>query len=74
MRPCETLTPIEREVLDFVTLGMTNRQIAARIERTKDAVTAILVKIYDKLGMSERLEIVKWRLSHPYGDIQWKSN
>lgn len=64
--PCDTLTGQEREVIDFIALGMTNPQIGARTNRSENAVKKTVVAVLDKLGFSIRLEIAKWRLSHPY--------
>lgn len=70
MRPSDTLTPREREVIDLVTLGMTNRQIAARMDANYYTVKKWLHAIYEKLGFNNHLEVALWRLSRGNNDAR----
>lgn len=51
VRPVETLTPREREVLACVARGLTNAQIAAELVVTESAVVKHLGHIFDKLAI-----------------------
>ena len=63
--PRELLSPREAEVLDLASLGLTNPQIAARLEVTVHAVKFHLAAVYRKLGVANRTEaVVRW-LRHP---------
>jgi two-component system nitrate/nitrite response regulator NarL len=53
-----TLTRREREVLEFITEGLKNRDIAARLFISETTVTHHLSSIFAKLGVSDRLELV----------------
>ena len=48
------LTPREREVLDWVAAGKTNRDIAAILEASPRTVEKHLERIYEKLGVETR--------------------
>jgi DNA-binding CsgD family transcriptional regulator len=55
------LSPREMEVLDLAALGLTNPQIAARLQVTVHAVKFHLAGIYRKLGVANRTEaVVRW--------------
>jgi DNA-binding NarL/FixJ family response regulator len=54
--PRPLLSPREVEVLDLASLGLTNGQIAARMELTVHAVKFHLAGIYRKLGVANRTE------------------
>ena len=51
-----TLSPREVEVLDMMSLGLTNAQLAQRLEVTVHAVKFHLASIYNKLGVANRTE------------------
>jgi amino acid adenylation domain-containing protein len=55
-RALEALTPRETEVLRMIVLGLTNAQIAARLDVTVHAVKFHLGHVYRKLGVSNRTE------------------
>ena len=57
------LTPREREVVNAVVQGLSNREIASRLSVTEDTVKHHLTNIYDKLGFSNRVELVVCALS-----------
>jgi DNA-binding NarL/FixJ family response regulator len=57
------LTPREREVVTAVVQGFSNREIAVRLSVSEDTVKHHLTNIYDKLGLSSRVELVVHALS-----------
>jgi two-component system, NarL family, response regulator DevR len=50
------LTPLERTILDHVAEGLTNRQIATRVNLAEKTVKNYVSSILMKLGMSRRTE------------------
>jgi DNA-binding CsgD family transcriptional regulator len=50
------LSPREAEVLELLSLGLTNLQIAGRLRVTVHAVKFHLAAIYRKLGVANRTE------------------
>jgi DNA-binding CsgD family transcriptional regulator len=56
--PRALLSPREAEVLDLAALGLTNQQIAARLEVSVHAVKFHLAGVYRKLGVANRTEAV----------------
>jgi DNA-binding NarL/FixJ family response regulator len=53
-RPEHALTPRERQVLILMSEGLTNQQIADRLEITRTTVRVHVRHILDKLGRSRR--------------------
>ena len=64
MQPRNRLTPREIEVAALVWEGMTNREIGQTIGTTEQVVKNYLRKIYDKLGVSDRLELALYCVHH----------
>ncbi len=60
----DLLTPREVEVADLVLQGLRNRQIGERLGITEGTVKIYLHTIYQKLGISSRLELAR-RLRNP---------
>lgn len=58
------LSPKELSVIACVTQGMRNKEIAYKISTTEQVVKNYLRKIYDKLGVSDRLELALYCLHH----------
>jgi DNA-binding NarL/FixJ family response regulator len=58
------LTPRESEVISAVLHGLTNREIAARLAVSEDTVKHHLTNVYDKVGVSSRVELVVYAFSH----------
>jgi DNA-binding NarL/FixJ family response regulator len=56
--PRSLLTPRELEVLDAATLGLTNSEIAQRLDVSVHAVKFHLAAIYRKLEVANRTEAV----------------
>ena len=50
------LTELERTILDLVAEGLTNRQIAVRVNRAEKTVKNYMSSILMKLGMTRRTE------------------
>jgi len=57
-RPVETLTRREKTVIGCLMLGWRNREIATQLSITEQTVKNHLRAIYDKVGVSDRLELV----------------
>ena len=58
------LTPREEQTVHLVTEGMNNREIARDLNLKENTVKKSLLRIYDKLGVSNRVELVLYALSH----------
>src|SRR6202165_5249556 len=56
-RPKVSLTPKESLIVSCVTQGMKNKEIALRVGTTEQVVKNYLRKVYDKLGVADRLEL-----------------
>jgi two-component system nitrate/nitrite response regulator NarL len=52
------LTPREREVVSLVAEGMRNQEIALKLNLSEHTVRNYLLRIFDKLGISSRVELV----------------
>jgi DNA-binding NarL/FixJ family response regulator len=63
-RPKIQLTPKESLIVSCVTQGMKNKEIAIRVGTTEQVVKNYLRKVYDKLGVADRLELALYCLSH----------
>jgi DNA-binding NarL/FixJ family response regulator len=58
------LTPKETLIVSCVTQGMKNKEIALRVGTTEQVVKNYLRKVYDKLGVADRLELALYCLNH----------
>jgi len=56
------LTPKESVIVSCVTQGMKNKEIASRVGTTEQVVKNYLRKVYDKLGVADRLELALYCL------------
>jgi DNA-binding NarL/FixJ family response regulator len=63
-RPKVSLTPKEALIVSCVTQGMKNKEIALRVGTTEQVVKNYLRKVYDKLGVADRLELALYCLNH----------
>src|SRR5271163_1240379 len=63
-RPKVQLTPKETLIVSCVTQGMKNKEIATRVGTTEQVVKNYLRKVYDKLGVADRLELALYCLNH----------
>ncbi|HEX9764698.1 MAG TPA: response regulator transcription factor [Candidatus Acidoferrales bacterium] len=58
------LTPRELEVVSAIVLGYTNRDIARKFNISEDTVKHHLTNIFDKVGVSNRLELALFSIEH----------
>lgn len=63
-KPRMRFSPKEFAVITGVTQGLRNREIAAEIGTSEQVVKNYLRKIYDKLGVSDRLELALYCMHH----------
>jgi DNA-binding NarL/FixJ family response regulator len=63
-RPKVQLTPKESLIVSCVTQGMKNKEIATRVGTTEQVVKNYLRKVYDKLGVADRLELALYCLNN----------
>jgi len=56
------LSARERDVVRCLADGLTNREIAQRLKLTEHTVKNYLFRIFDKLGVSSRVEVVLYAL------------
>lgn len=58
------LSPKEISIISCITRGMRNKEIAYQLGTTEQVIKNYLRKIYDKLGVSDRLELALYCLHH----------
>jgi DNA-binding NarL/FixJ family response regulator len=58
------LTERELSIISCITQGMRNKEIAYQIGTTEQVIKNYLRKVYDKLGVSDRLELALYCLHH----------
>jgi two-component system, NarL family, nitrate/nitrite response regulator NarL len=58
------LTPKEFAVITCITQGKRNKEIAYELGTTEQVIKNYLRKVYDKLGVSDRLELTLYCLHH----------
>jgi DNA-binding NarL/FixJ family response regulator len=56
--PFADLTAKELRVVELVAEGYINTEIAAKLRRTESFVQRCMLNIYDKIGVSTRIELV----------------
>jgi DNA-binding NarL/FixJ family response regulator len=59
------LTKRENDVVKLVVDGFSNRDVAERLGLTEHTVSNYLFRIYEKLGISSRVELVLYSLKRP---------
>jgi len=64
LRPADTLTRRERSVISCLMQGWRNREIARHLAITEQTVKNHLRTIFDKVGVSDRLELVLYAIHH----------
>lgn len=57
------LTPRERELVRLVAEGMRNQEIGTKLNLTEDTVRNYVLRIFDKLGVLSRVELVLYAFS-----------
>ena len=58
------LTPKEMKIVALIVEGMRNKQIAAQLNTTEQVIKNQLRSVYDKTGVSDRLELAMFTLHH----------
>ena len=58
------VTPREEQVVALVAEGLSNRDIARELGLSEHTVKKYLFRIFDKLGISTRVELVLYAVSH----------
>jgi len=58
------LTPREEQVVALVADGLSNREVARELKLSEHTVKKYLFRIFDKLGISSRVELVLYAVSH----------
>jgi len=61
-RPVDTLTRREKIVISYLMQGWRNREISAHLSISEQTVKNHLRTIYDKVGVSDRLELVLYAI------------
>jgi DNA-binding CsgD family transcriptional regulator len=64
IQPRQKLTSREYDILSALNEGLTNRAIAQRLNIKTNTVKTHLGKLFDKLGVSSRLELVMFARHH----------
>ena len=64
VRPPSPLSDREIEVVQLVATGMTNAEVAERLYLSRRTVDAHLRRIYDKLDLGSRTEVVRYAMEH----------
>ena len=59
-----SLTPTERQVVQLVSEGLANNDIAARLFVSPRTVQSHLTHVYTKLGLSSRVQLVQEAARH----------
>lgn len=60
----QILTPREEQVVALVAEGLSNRGIAGELNLSEHTVKKYLFRIFDKLGISSRVELVLYAVNH----------
>jgi DNA-binding NarL/FixJ family response regulator len=63
-RGIRLLTPREERVVALVADGLSNREVAQELSLSEHTIKKYLFRIFDKLGISSRVELVLYALSH----------
>jgi len=62
LRPVDTLTQREKTIISYLMQGWRNREVAQHLAITEQTVKNHLRSIYDKVGVSDRLELVLYAI------------
>lgn len=58
------LTPREEQVVALVADGLSNRDVASELGLSEHTIKKYLLRIFDKVGISSRVELVLYAMSH----------
>ena len=58
--PSDSLSPREKEVLDLVSQGLTNKEVAEKLYVTENTVKYHMKNILDKLHLRNRSQVIAW--------------
>jgi DNA-binding NarL/FixJ family response regulator len=64
----ESLTPREKAVLKAVFEGLSNKEIAAKLQISESSVKAALQQLFEKTGVRTRSQLVRIALEQHAGD------
>jgi tripartite-type tricarboxylate transporter receptor subunit TctC/DNA-binding CsgD family transcriptional regulator len=56
------LTPREREIVDLISLGLSNKEVGRQLDLQEGTVKVHLHNIYTKIGVANRTALTVWRL------------
>jgi len=62
LRPVDTLTRREKIIISYLMQGWRNREISQHLSISEQTVKNHLRTIYDKVGVSDRLELVLYAI------------
>jgi DNA-binding NarL/FixJ family response regulator len=69
------LTPREDQVVALVADGLTNRAVATELGLSEHTIKKYLLRIFDKVGISSRVELVLYAMSHSeHRPSEWLPN
>lgn len=63
-RGTSLLTPREQQVVALVAEGLSNRQVAMELNLSEHTIKKYLFRIFEKLGISTRVELVLYAVNH----------
>ena len=60
----DLLTPREEQVVALVAEGLSNREVARELQLSEHTIKKYMFRIFDKLGISTRVELVLYAVSN----------
>ena len=60
----DRLTPKELKIVALIVQGCKNKEIAVRLNMTEQVIKNYLRSVYDKTGVSDRLELALFTIHH----------
>lgn len=58
------LTPREEQVVALIADGLSNREVARELNLSENTIKKYVFRIFDKLGISSRVELVLYAMNH----------
>ncbi|MBA3406090.1 MAG: helix-turn-helix transcriptional regulator [Gemmatimonadaceae bacterium] len=68
------VTPRETEIIDQLVRGWTAREIASDLRISHHTVRTHIRNIYEKLGLGNRIDLLRWRESLRTSERVWFSS